>query len=393
MRRSIVALSLLAAVASGAPTWHVVDSDIATVDTGLGFTSDLIGYTGGAANGAGPEIFKTVNGGVNWTPCPAKFGLDLLLLDTDATENTIVVSSIFGELYSDDAGGSFTASSGGGMSQSVRYIGVNGDGGKKFGVTGTYGLAQTEGVGISVDGGVTFKTYDAALQTEARYGAFPTDTTWYVAAGEWPNEGTDDAPPTDDMPPTKASWKYTGRSLARNKPRTARKPAASPAPAGLYQAQITKTTDGGATFTTVFNQSNAFYFNGIDCQPSNADWCCACAESDSDSPVPGARVLCTQDGGTTWKQNFYAPATSTYGYSLMEIRFTTDTDVWAVGGQLNAIDTTAMFINSQDGGVTWTQQIMFPGEYAMGLSVVDPTHAFAAMINTLTQESGIAAYD
>jgi hypothetical protein len=79
-----------------------------------------------------------VAGGVHWTTCPAQFGLDLLLLDTDATENTIVVSSIFGELYSDDAGASFAASFGGGTSQSVRYIGVNGDGGLKFGVTGQY---------------------------------------------------------------------------------------------------------------------------------------------------------------------------------------------------------------------------------------------------------------
>ncbi len=77
-------------------------------------------------------------GGVHWTVCPAQFGLDIILYDTDAAENSIVVSSPFGEMYSDDAGASFSASFGGGTSQSVRYIGVNGDGGLKFGVTGTY---------------------------------------------------------------------------------------------------------------------------------------------------------------------------------------------------------------------------------------------------------------
>jgi hypothetical protein len=30
--------------------------------------------------------------------------------------------------------------------------------------------------------------------------------------------------------------------------------------------------------------------------------------------------------------------------------------------------------------------------YAMGVSFVDPTHAFAAMLNVVTQVSGIAAY-
>jgi hypothetical protein len=44
-------------------------------------------------------------------------------------------------------------------------------------------LGMGAGVGISVDGGQTFKTFNAQLTTEARYGAFPTDTTWYVAAG------------------------------------------------------------------------------------------------------------------------------------------------------------------------------------------------------------------
>jgi hypothetical protein len=111
------------------------------------------------------------------------------------------VSSIFGELYSDDAGQSFKPSTGGGTSQSVRYVGVNGDGGLKFGVTGQYGAVNGErlmldgcslpivtvfalvGVGWSVDGGQTFKTFNTGLEFQARYGAFPTDTTWYVAAG------------------------------------------------------------------------------------------------------------------------------------------------------------------------------------------------------------------
>jgi hypothetical protein len=37
--------------------------------------------------------------------------------------------------------------------------------------------------------------------------------------------------------------------------------------------------------------------------------------------------------------------------------------------------------------------MMQAGYYAIGLSVVDPTHAFSAMINAITQESAIAAYE
>jgi len=393
MRAAVLVFACVAAAVSAAE-WKIIDSNIATIDTGLAFTSDTVGYTGGAANGVGPEIFKTVDGGKTWTVCPAKFGADLLLLDTDAADNTIVISSIFGELYSTDAGASFQASTGGGTSQSVRYIGTDGDGGLKFGVTGQYGLfTSVNGVGISVDGGKTFKAYDANMQTDARYGAFPTDTTWYVAGGTWPGEGSDDQPvddqPVDGKAPLHKKYVYNGRSLVRQKPRH---PLAA-APNG-YQAQITKTADGGATFTSVFNTSNEFYFNAIDCLPGNANWCCAVGEADNDSPAPGARVHCTQDGGSTWTRTFYAPGNSTTGFSLIEIRFLSDKEGWAVGGVLNAIYPSSWFIKTLDGGQTWTADpTVLPGYYAMGLSNVDDTHAWSSLLNPLTQESSIAEYN
>jgi hypothetical protein len=52
---------------------------------------------------------------------------------------TVVVASVFGELYSADAGKTWAHSNGGGPSQSVRYFGTNGDGGHKFGIAATYG--------------------------------------------------------------------------------------------------------------------------------------------------------------------------------------------------------------------------------------------------------------
>jgi hypothetical protein len=71
-------------------------------------------------------------------------------------------------------------------------------------------------------------------------------------------------------------------------------------------------------------------FNGIDCQPSNPSWCCAVGEADSDSPVGGARIHCTKDGGASWNRTFWAPITNSSAFSLMEIRYATDLDVWFV---------------------------------------------------------------
>jgi len=397
MRSAVVFLAGLALAAAAGPSWHIVDSDIATIDTGVAFTSDTVGYAGGASNGVGPQVFKSTNGGVNWVACNTNFGIDILLLDTDAALNTVVISGALGELYSDNAGESFQPSTGGGTSQSVRYIGVNGDGGLKFGVTGEY--FSVNGAGISVDGGKTFKAYDAKMTTDARYGAFPTDNTWYVAGGEWPGEGSDDDPTDDDPQDLDAGKVYRARKTVFQKPNgylprkyTPRKSA--PAPTNPYQAQITKTTDGGNTWTTVFNDTGNFYFNAIDCQPSNENWCCAVGEADTDSPTAGARIHCTQDGGSSWNRTFWMPATSSMGFSIMEIRYATDDDVWAVGGELGELAPSAWFLYSGDGGLTWTHGTPpIADYYAIGLSFVDPTHAFAAMLDVITQSSAIAAYD
>jgi hypothetical protein len=49
------------------------------------------------------------------------------------------------------------------------------------------------------------------------------------------------------------------------------------------------------TWTKVFSVNNTFYFNGIDCDPTNANHCCAVAEGFNVAGA-GARIFCTTDG-------------------------------------------------------------------------------------------------
>ena len=58
--------------------------------------------------------------------------------------------------------------------------------------------------------------------------------------------------------------------------------------------------------------------------------------------LPGARIHCTQDGGASWNRTFWAPATSSTGYSLMEIQYATDNDVWAVGGEMGSFSASTL---------------------------------------------------
>ena len=67
----------------------------------------------------------------------ASFGIDVILLDIACSGESVVVSGVFGNYYSNDAGQTFSPSKGElGPSQSVRAFGVNGA--QNFGVAGLF---------------------------------------------------------------------------------------------------------------------------------------------------------------------------------------------------------------------------------------------------------------
>ena len=97
-----------------------------------------------------------------------------------------------------------------------------------------------------------------------------------------------------------------------------------------WMAQIVKTTDGGKTWTTVFEDEGNFYLNGIDCFDENT--CVAVGESDADSPSPGSRIFTTVDGGATWNLSLLV---SDPQESLMNVVFRSSDEIWAVGGNVS----------------------------------------------------------
>ncbi|EDQ87226.1 uncharacterized protein MONBRDRAFT_38017 [Monosiga brevicollis MX1] len=393
MKATICVLATAVALATATPGWNLVAENLLTTELGIGFHSETEGFIAGDANGEGPAILKSTDGGKTWNASQADFGADALLLALGVADDTVIVTSIFGELYSNDDGDTFERGLGGGLSQSVRYLGKDGDGGSKFGCAGQYRGHQ--GIALTTDGGKLWKPVFAdKLFTAARYAAFPSDSVWYIAAGEWPESASDDQPASnDDMPtrsprlrrsdfqdadgyfPSTFSFRETRRVEADNG----------------YKAQIVKSTDGGKTWVTQFAQNGTFYFNGIDC--TSEDHCCAVGES-SDPPFLGAGIWCTQDG-TNWNRTFYAPYQSdpTVGFSLLDIRWASETVGWAIGGELNSLAPKAWFVKTTDGGKTWdplSHQIF--GYYAMGLDVVNENVAYAAVDNLLTQTSGVAKF-
>lgn len=448
-----------------------------------------------------------------WNPIPGiNFGLDVLLLDASAAKSTIIVTSIFGELYSIDGGQKWGRSIGGGLSQSVRDIGGVGLGdGRNFGIAGQH--AGKQGVAITHNGGITFKQFPAdALKTSARYAAYPTATAWYIAAGDFPTAPPsppmrsasnrsvyrkfdaqdsngrwsfdamshelaqspltatgDISPQTGDYgaPPCAAgeeevrisglTGSYCAPSCSTSSPCPAAPagvtakpqcvvdkppsktptlcalvcvpgtgllgdggcpagatcepiqgtgvcmfgagptppgpsppgPPAPPGPTGSYQAQIVKTTDGGATWKSQFYMNNSFYFNGIDCAPGDENTCCAVGEASA----IGIFVYCTKDG-ETWANTYTKRRDSKGAYNMMEIEFVSATEAWACGGS-HGFFTLPLFLHTTDGGSTWTEVAGngdLRGNFCVGLDMLNAKLGYAAVVDTLTQTASVAKY-
>jgi len=131
-----------------------------------------------------------------------------------------------------------------------------------------------------------------------------------------------------------------------------------------YYAEISKTSDGGKTWKTVFNDVGNFYFNGIDCPDTQNCW--VVGESESDSLTPGVRILHTSDGGTTWQTQLYVNDST---YSMMDVAFINATEGWACGGILTETHFAGEFWHTSDAGKTWTPQ-QVQGVYGTTLSFV-----------------------
>jgi photosystem II stability/assembly factor-like uncharacterized protein len=160
-----------------------------------------------------------------------------------------------------------------------------------------------------------------------------------------------------------------------------------------YEAQIARTTDGGATWSTVFSSSGAFYFNGIECA-SDQD-CCAVAEDEgppyTNSSDAGTYVFCTTDGGATWVDTFRDIDSAS---SLLDIAALSPLTYWAVGAELGPVGPLyPTFYLTVDGGKTWTSGTGTDDMllmYAVAIDCVAGVNCWVNMLDILTQETSIA---
>lgn len=283
---------------------------------GVDAVDSLNAWAAGGQSGLGAGIHHTSDGGKTWTRIYGGLGFAGMVLDIDMVDRKVGYAAgmglpgMTGFGKTTDGGRTWTKQSPAVFGflaqvwQDVFALDAN-----HVWAVGTWvGLGQGEGVAISTTGGLfwTFVDTTKTVGTSPRYVWFVDKNTGWLASGQWPSQNNPKRP---------------------------------------YKGVISKTTDGGKTWTNQFTV-NGFYFNGLEFVDATHGWVVA------DGPGTTGRIFHTQDGGKTWKLQ---PFPDQDKLTLTGIDMLDRQEGWAVGfapGFLGNPD--VRLVHTTDGGKTWT---------------------------------------
>lgn len=321
-------------------------------------------------NDEGTDIMFSADGGNTWTNYAEP--LEMMLLGGAIAGKTAACSGPFNVISGADHGNgwNFTIAPKGYIwvqSQNVEPFS-----GTCFGAVGGAELSTSNswGVATSCDSGVTWAFHNAShvITCWTRYGAYPSKNTWYISSGNWPESAAERAlrlsPDATHVSLSQRLRINRATKRAEYTYASLRTPEQVQAQAGSpYLAQILKTTDGGNTFFSQFEDSGHFYFNQIGC--GTETHCCAVGEADTDSPQPGIQIWCTFDG-SSWSKMYYG---SDPTFSALSLQFLTDQHIFVGGASLRQQLIEGIFWESLDGGKSWNASFVkdaYPNEMTFG---------------------------
>lgn len=332
-----------------------------------------VGFAGAGQNGVGATIIRTQDAGKTWDVVfpknASKPGVNLFLGSAAKSAENAVVTGILNQEFTID-GKTFEPALDLFLSPSQD---ANVMPGGNFALTGSF--RQENGVAISSDFGVSYKAYDMGVNKTifpARYAAYPSDTTWYVTAGVFPSNNAKATELTHRISVDENPMQYRVNTAEIN---FADPVNCSVDASNCYSASIQKTTDGGKTFTTVFQNTNDnIYPNGIHC--TSEEHCVAVLEGET------CRIIVTRDGGKTWNETMHDTDTAS---SLMAVHMIDENEAWVAGGHLATLDFEGRYWHTLDGGKTWAK------EKIMGLYILsfDMQSAQSGYSVGLTAASGV----
>lgn len=337
----------------------------ATSVGGVFALSEDVCYAAVTDNANGPGEWLTQDGGSTYSTTLGGW------LNTDVAHDSVgngIISTIGKTFISSN--GEIRVASGKAMSfsQSVETLGD-----KKFAVTGqhyTDGIAPdsefVNGPGVTTDAGATWTYFDTGLDGQtymARYGAFPSDNTWYVSHGSWididPSMKKEKDNKFHRMTNT-SNWEINMRAQVHKFENNQVKIQFNKNVKEFEYnfGAISKTEDGGKTWTKLYDSQGKYYMNQISC--STTEICTVAAESSEE-----AIAFRTEDGGKTWNKVFTAPS-SRSDVSLIGCKMLSDDEIWLTGGNFQQ-GVVGWYFHSTDAGKSWKQTDLDKG-YAVDLS-------------------------
>jgi len=392
----LVVLSVVCFVLSA--EWALDSTTQATLVVGVGAAHDTLATAAASANGVGAFVERYQNGS-RWTKEILQAGM---LLDAVVTPSGKTVSTTLWNVFlSPDNGNTYTTVEGiSGVSQSANIFGSDKE---SLGLVGSWVTADPNGgkypasisgVAFSRDGGATWGISSTVPVSFVRYGAFPTDNTWYISSGMWGSESA------------KANLRSFGNknirdfALSERITVTPKKTYTFPEKASLKQLKtkvgtsatgwfgaVSKTTDGGKTWTQVFStnlETDYLYFNGISC--GNENTCVVVGEGYDATGNYLTAAYTTSDGGVTWVQSL-----TTSDVGLMAAKFISQTEVWLTGTAKNGRNLYGQFYRSTDAGKTFTLAQALENCFAIDMDF-GVTVGFAACSSSSGSSCAVAIY-
>jgi hypothetical protein len=349
---------------------------------GVGAASDTLAVAAAANNGVG--AFDEQYDGSTWVKNKVDGGL---IMDSAVNKAGVSVSTSMWQVFvSTDNGATYTNQTLQGLSQDANMYGASNE---KMGLVGSWAVQKTDGspgldsvsgVASSSDSGATWQL--SAGVVWPRYGAFPSDDTWFVSCGIW-----GDSPAAGQLSARVRSG--TGGILETSLDLPRARGKAADAATGWF-GTVEKTTDGGKTFKTVFStdlQNDYLYFNNIACGSELN--CVVVAEGDGADGGYLTAAYATNDGGATWAQTH----TSTTDASLMAAAYVSgsDSEVWIGGVVKNRGALSGQFYHSTDAGMTWALEQSLDNCYPMDLAFGESV-GFASCMSSSGASGSVAVY-
>ena len=232
------------AFAHADPTWTVDDSLSAGVMVGIGAAdeSHAVAGTCSSSEGAQPSFYDG-----SWTKTK-NLAAGIVMDIAASPKNAYTVATTFAGLQvSSDQGNTWEMVPNAlGLSQSVNPMGSNG-----FGASGqwTIGYGKNFGGVLYTADGMNWETSEIDGGESIRYGAYPSEKTWFVTAGMWDTSDNSNTNTTTTIF-ADANFALSSKLLVGSKKSTLK---LKDGEAQGWWGKIWMTTDGGNSWSNVFS--------------------------------------------------------------------------------------------------------------------------------------------